>query len=531
MAVAQTADAVIYNGQQTWRYTPIYRQPWQTDHHRLSVYIEPIGDALLKPQIIISAKQALQLCLPSQLSKRHQSTQPVKPALSAQCLPTALLSTAHQLTLLHHYQHTWLYLVKVASAEQAVVIAQQLQSLPYIDVAQPDILFVNQQNSQTRLAVNQPIYNAHLYPLAQRLSLAEFWQASQGKPATTIAVLDSGFDLNHPLLRHIPVKYSWDIDIDIPGAALDYTQPPSVHWHGSSVAGVIWAQPNLAVASGGINNTKQTKNGIVTDSSHHHALAVRLATENAAEKVTEKATEQAQAGAASAGMAQAAIISQFGQGHALGLSPRSPAVLLKTTEVWTSQILQALIKAEQQGAQVISISWLLPYMVKPVADYARYLTSQANQGLGINLVVADAHLKPKNQGWERLPQALVVTAHDHAQQLVSYYWHQHTDIAAVGYILSASSQANRLHDTFLTVSASVPVVAGLVALSRGICPKLTAQQIEVLIKQSASKPKLFAARHKHNQNQAAQYQADQLGRIVNPAQLLSSLQQQCQPES
>jgi len=80
-----------------------------------------------------------------------------------------------------------------------------------------------------------------------RLGMETAWKLTAGKPGVAVAVIDSGFDLNHPDLafdpdprRHLDVEALWSGSPNISGAG------PSDFPHGTPVAGIVGARTNNA---------------------------------------------------------------------------------------------------------------------------------------------------------------------------------------------------------------------------------------------------------------------------------------------
>lgn len=234
---------------------------------------------------------------------------------------------------------------------------------------------------------------------------------------TRVAVIDIGVALYHPSLQKVNVHHRWDVDIDVVGATPEYHQT-----HGNKVVGVIWAQPQLV-----------------------HDLA------------------------------------DLTPGSAWGIAPEAELIALRLQRPWTSNLLKAFIRSEQQGADVINISWLIPWVAAPVRDYLRYLTTDANQKKGIVIVASASPVSEPNVGLAAMPELLVVASTDHRDVLANCSWDEHVDIAAASYLLTVSQLPDRDYEMFAKTSSSAAVVSGWVALLRAARPDLTAAQLQSLL--------------------------------------------------
>lgn len=285
------------------------------------------------------------------------------------------------------------------------------------------ILYVQPDLLPLRRAVeNTPSLLNALYLNEQTFSVADYLALDKLWPLTRgqgsrVAVIDTGVSVNLPDLRQVKLRLSWDVDFNVPGAVPEPNQK-----HGNKVAGIIWAQP---------------------DKVHN--------------------------------------ISKFTVGYAWGIAPEAELIALKMQRPWTSNLLRAFYKAEQQEADVINISWLLPWVATPVAHYLNYLTHEARQGKGIVVVVAADPQYRENVGLATLSELLVVSATDHKGTLADASWGASVDIAAASYILTVSQLLEQNYEMFAKTSSSAALISGFVALLRSWRPELTATEIQLLL--------------------------------------------------
>lgn len=342
-------------------------------------------------------------------------------------LPVAMQPLVQQLQLLHQYQDKYLYSLSSGRLQQSLQLLPLLQQLPDTIVVQPDLLPFRRElikkNAAQQMPVTRVQHDATTFNLFQYAALDQLWLKTRGK-GVRIAVIDNGFSFKHQALQQIKPVFSYDVDLNIPGALAEQAGS-----HGDKVAALIWGRPSQSVAAKRLNPWS---------------------------------------------------------GQAFGLAPESDMIALKLTKAWTSQLLQAFILAEQQRADVMNLSWLLPWLAAPVQDYLHYLVQSANHGKGIVIVAAANPASGDNHGLAAMPEILVVSSTDHQGQLAHASWGETVDIAAVSFILSIHSQDTTKVAMMAKTSASAAIVSSVVALLRARVPNLTAQQLELLLKRSAN---------------------------------------------
>jgi subtilisin family serine protease len=296
-----------------------------------------------------------------------------------------------------------------------------LADSPFLLYLQPDLLPLRKSVQRPPFWNSPQEFNERSFQLADYLPLQQLWQKTKGK-GFKIAVIDSGINPNHPALQHMSIKFNWDGDENLPINA-----PEQDDLHGTWVAGIIWARPELVTP-----------------------------------------------------------IPALTPGVAWGIAPEAELIALKLRRPWTSNLLRVFALAEQQQADVINISWLLPWVAAPVREYLEYLTSHANHEKGIVIVAAaDPQYQP-NLGLAAMKELLVVSSTDHRGQLANSSWDTNVDIAAATYLLSVSFRPPMLYERFAKTSATAPLVSGLIALFRATRPDLTASQLELLLTDSAA---------------------------------------------
>lgn len=339
----------------------------------------------------------------------------------------AIRSLVQQLQLLHQYQAKYLYLISTATLPDSLQLLRLLQQQPEIWQIQPDLLPL--RNTLHANTASEPgstaalQFDASTFNLYQYAALAQLWHKTRGK-GVRIGLIDNGFTFKHQALQQVKPVFSHDVDMNIPGAVAEQSAS-----HGDKVAALIWGRAILAP--------------------------------NAEVPLPQP-------------------------GQAFGLAPEAAMIALKLTKPWTSRLLQAFILAEQQRADVINLSWLLPWLAAPLREYLQYLVQSANQGRGIVIVAAANPASGDNDGLAAMPELLVVSSTDHQGQLADASWGESVDIAAVSFILSIHPQQTTAFAMMAKTSASAAIVSSVVALLRASVPNLTAQQLELLLKRSAN---------------------------------------------
>lgn len=342
-------------------------------------------------------------------------------ALTLDRFSTQVRALMQTMELLVNYQGRYVYLVQSASIKQMLELKALLTDSPLLLYLQPDLLPLRKPVQRPPLWNAPQEFNEHTFRLADYLPLQPLWQKTRGK-GIRIAVIDSGINPNHPALQKMPIKFNWNVDENLPETA-----PEQSDLHGTWVAGIIWARPELVTP-----------------------------------------------------------IPALTPGVAWGIAPEAELIALKLRRPWTSNLLRVFALAEQQQADVINISWLLPWVAAPVRDYLQYLTRDANHHKGIVVVAAaDPQYQP-NLGLAAMDELLVVSSTDHRGLLANSSWDAGVDIAAATYILSVSFRPPVLYERFAKTSATAPLVTGLMALFRAARPDLTASQLQLLLVNSTA---------------------------------------------
>ncbi len=359
-----------------------------------------------------------------------------KDTLALTDFPSGYKDAITSLELLHQYRGNFIYLLSLTNLTSTLQLYTQLQHHPALFYLQPDLLPLRSKASKVQSLHNVLYFNENTFSVADYLALDKLWRRTKGRSAK-IAVIDTGVSLNIPTLEQVNLRYSWDIDLNIAGAV-----PEPQQKHGNKVAGLIWASPHMLQ-----NDVKmlQAGSGLLRN-------------------VEGSSTD-----------------------YACGIAPEAELIALKLQRPWTSNLLRALIKSELQQADVINLSWLLPWVATPVREYLRYLVSVPNHGKGIMVVAAaDPQFRP-NQGLAAMPELLVVSSTDHRGTLANSSWDATVDIAAASYVLTISQLPDRKYEMFAKTSSSTALVSGWLALLRSLRPDLTVAELQLLLAATGTK--------------------------------------------
>ncbi len=138
----------------------------------------------------------------------------------------------------------------------------QLKSDPNVITAEPNLIY---QIPETQFTPNDPLVSEQYH--LDLLHMPEAWNISSGNADVTIAIIDTGIDINHPDLKNqfwqntpevngftgidddnngkIDDKYGWNFNAES-------TQINDVYGHGTHVSGIAAAQVNNGIGVAGI---------------------------------------------------------------------------------------------------------------------------------------------------------------------------------------------------------------------------------------------------------------------------------------
>lgn len=168
--------------------------------------------------------------------------------------------------------HSELSVIDLPGGISVAEAVERYEASPEVEYAEPDyLLYAQEQPNDPDFSKMYNLKNTGQYQgtIDSDIDATEAWDAATGDPGTTVAVIDSGIDTNHPDLRN----NIWTNPDEIPGNGVDddkNTYVDDVHgWdfvnndagvfdgsgdgHGTHVAGIIAAEGNNLLGVTGIN--------------------------------------------------------------------------------------------------------------------------------------------------------------------------------------------------------------------------------------------------------------------------------------
>ncbi len=125
------------------------------------------------------------------------------------------------------------YLVELKDHSKIAAVLGDMALSEHILLAQPDLL---QLRRHAESANNQDgVDNSYL----EKLDVPSLWEHSRGK-GIKIAIIDDGFNLDHPDLKHAREIFSYDAELKI----LSSRPQAKADNHGTKVAGIIFSAHN-----------------------------------------------------------------------------------------------------------------------------------------------------------------------------------------------------------------------------------------------------------------------------------------------
>ncbi len=321
----------------------------------------------------------------------------------------------------------------------------------YFEVVEPDYI------GKMSFTTNDPQRASQYY--LETIRAYDAWNITQGDAAVTIAIVDSGGDLDHPDLAANIYSNTLDpvdgIDNDNNGYIDDFQG-----WDFMGADTLSITNPDFV----GDNNPQLFKGGLLG-----HGVNV--------------------GGCASAATNNGVGISGVGFNTKLMFTKHS-ADNQKTTSGSVYRGYSGILYAGIRGAQIINCSWGGPFRSEIVQDLINFVTID----LG-SLVVAAAGNDGVDQ--EFFPAAytnvLSVSATNQSNVKASFSnYGSYVDIAAPGVSIFTTAYDNIYTSTSGT-SFSSPIVAGAAALVKAHFPSFTPQQVAEQLRVTANSNALYSA--------------------------------------
>ncbi|WP_440875140.1 S8 family peptidase [Thalassotalea sp. PLHSN55] len=130
----------------------------------------------------------------------------------------------------YHY-----YAVEIIEKDLLSKVLTEFADLPEIKLVQPDILQLKQKSAIKNNTAS--LFESNEY--INQLNLPKLWQSTKGA-GIKIAIIDDGFALKHPDLKHLKPLLAYDVT----NKKLTAHPLSRLDNHGTKVAGIIFAQHN-----------------------------------------------------------------------------------------------------------------------------------------------------------------------------------------------------------------------------------------------------------------------------------------------
>ncbi|CAM3536038.1 Calcium-dependent protease precursor [Vibrio aerogenes CECT 7868] len=176
-----------------------------------------------------------------------------------------------------------------------------------------------------------------------------------------------------------------------------------------------------------------------------------------------------------------------------GIAPDSTFIPIPIRGSYTSSLIRLFSQAEQQQADIINVSWYLPWLMAPLKDTIHFIAHHGRQGKGTAIVVASGnHAYPDTAPYSLagMRDVLTVAAVDIIRHKPTRAQGRYIDLAAPAGMMSliSGNPNHRTSHRFSGSSAATPVISGISALILSRCPQLTRKQLFDLLLHSTDTP-------------------------------------------
>ncbi len=256
-------------------------------------------------------------------------------------------------------------------------------------------------------------YNRYL----AAIGVSGLWAKTKGE-GVKIAVIDDGFNLNHPALQHVNTSFKYDVQTQ----TLTFGEAGINAEHGTRVLGVIWASHFSK------DYTTELKPALVG-----------------------------------------------------GIAPEAELIALRHSDTRTSKLLLAFHLANIAGADIINCSWHSHWLTEPTADAIKALSLYGRSGKGTAVIFSAGNsgkvIMPQSTE-ASVPQAIVVSAGNmRFVRLKNSNFGESVDLRAYGAPVRALS-IDGGYVRFASTSLAAAVTSGLAALLLSQEPELTLAELE-----------------------------------------------------
>ena len=239
----------------------------------------------------------------------------------------------------------------------------------------------------------------------------------------------------------------------------------------------LWQQAqgegvNVAVIDDGFQMTHR-------DWQHTHIINPALA--------TGPSMSPRQHGAEAAGV----IFAAHSDNQANGIAPNANLIAIQLRGGWTSELLMAFDDAVQSRADIISASWIVPYITQPLREF---ISHHSNAKDSVLFVVAAGNRNVSHQYLQALanqPDVITVAAADHRLQPLATQLGVKVDLYAPSMLPTPAAEPDKELTFIGGSSGATPVIAGIAALLKSQQPQLSASQLKQLLIATDAKPPII----------------------------------------
>lgn len=165
-----------------------------------------------------------------------------------------------------------------------------------------------------------------------------------------------------------------------------------------------------------------------------------------------------------------------------GIAPEAEFIAIRHPDTWTSRTILSFYLAKIAGADIINCSWKSRYLLEPIAEVVKDLTSKGRSGKGIALVFSAGNegVALADHGSEAtLPGVISVgAAGDDGKPLKFSNFGKRVNLYTFGRDILTTSRGAEKYTLFSGSSASAAIVSGTIALILSREPALELADIQ-----------------------------------------------------
>jgi len=151
-----------------------------------------------------------------------------------------------------------------------------------------------------------------------------------------------------------------------------------------------------------------------------------------------------------------------------GIAPQASLIAIRHADTWTSKMILSFYVAKMAGADIINCSWVSKFLLEPISDVIKDLTTEAREGKGIAVVFAAGNngiqIQP-NSNEAALTDVISVGAIDYMGNRLKFSNYGNcVDFFTYGKNIKTTTYSKRKYAFISGTSASAAIVSGLCAL-------------------------------------------------------------------